>query len=237
MKRRESCARDVADCTPPPHRASAEQDAQKTRTRASFKIGHDYCPPVPQFPRIHRPLLVLLTAVLLFSACSSPASRKTAAPSLSLIAPARPIGDDVLPRWRTAFDEFGAALGPIEAPLIPSESADSPLPEITPAELAPALALLDRFVLAPGETLVLPSIHGPETPFPDHQPLRQIATLRTVQARLALAAGNLPEASALVRQNLAQARATLATEEGIIPMIHALSDHGGDPHLLNFYFS
>ena len=109
-----------------------------------------------------------------------------------------------------------------EEPLVAYESADSSPPPYAEARLAPALALLDRFALHPGETLVLPAIHGPETPFPDHHPLRLVASLRTVQARRALAGGDLPQALALVRQNLAQARATLTAEEGLLPLIHAM---------------
>jgi hypothetical protein len=84
-------------------------------------------------------------------------------------------------------------------------------------------ALAETCVLAPDEKLVFARIHGPETPFPDHQPLRQLAMARTILARFALAEHDLARAEYLVSANLAQARATFAAQEGLIPLIHAIS--------------
>ncbi len=179
-------------------------------------------------PALRPPLLVQLAAasLLLFcSGCSTAGSRASAERPPTLAAPARPSGTDALPRWRTSFEDLGRALSPLEktGSLGNFESADSPPPDIPDEALRPALALLEGLSLAPGETLVLPPVHGPETPFPDHQPLRQLASLRTVQARREIAAGNFSQAVALVRQNLAQARATLNAQEGLIPLIQATS--------------
>lgn len=179
---------------------------------------------VPAVPRLHpisRRLALVLPLAFLCTACTTPAPRADKAWIPALAAPERPEGADALPRWRAHFDEFQQALASIETPLFNIESADTPLPELPQAQLAPALAILARFTLEPGETLLLPPIHGPETPFPDHQPLRHIASLRTIQARRALETGSFTEALALVRLNLAQARATLVSEEGLIPLIHA----------------
>jgi len=174
-----------------------------------------------------RPLSIpALATLLLFSGC---ATRSPRAPHAdfrqppTLAAPARPAGVDALPRWRADFDRINAQVSRLEGedPLVAYESADARLPAIPDDEAKQALALVERFTLGPDETIVLPPIHGPETPFPDHQSLRQIATLRGVLARRALAAGDLPLALRLVRQNLAQARATLRAQEGIIPLIHA----------------
>jgi hypothetical protein len=160
---------------------------------------------------------------LFFSGCTTTVPRASVQKPPTIAAPARPIGVDVLPRWRASFEDITRALLPLEQEesLSAFESADSPLPPVSTEALTPALDLLGRFTLAPGDTLVLPPIHGPETPFPDHQPLRQVASLRTIQARRAIASGDLAQALNLVRQNLAQARATLSAQEGLIPLIHA----------------
>lgn len=181
---------------------------------------------MPHATLLPSPRVLLVLPLLLLGACASsptPPGADTAgsAPAPRLAAPDRPSGSDALPRWREHFDALGKALGKIDEPLITHESADSPPPPVTAEQLAPAVALLDRLSLATGETLILPTIHGPETPFPDHHPLRQIASVRTIRARLALAEGDLPAALALVRANLAQARATLRSQAGIVPLIHA----------------
>ncbi len=174
------------------------------------------------------------SALLLLGACASsptpplaatstPASSPApaAAPAPRIAAPERPAGSDALPRWREHFGELAATLADFDFNFIAHESADSELPPLTIEQLAPAVALLDRLTLAGGETLILPTLHGPETPFPDHHSLRQIASLRTIRARLALAENDLPTALSLVRANLAQARETLRSQAGIIPLIHA----------------
>ncbi len=184
---------------------------------------------MPHSPRLPRTtLLVALPAFLLLGACATsptpPPASPQAASAPRIAAPERPAGSDALPRWRDHFEAFAAALVGTDANLIALEAADTPLPaDFDATQLAPAVALLDRLTLATGETLILPTIHGPESPFPDHHSLRQIASVRTVRARLALAEGDFPTALALVRANLEQARATLRSQAGIIPLIHAVS--------------
>ncbi len=188
-------------------------------------------PPTPPPPRRSLPLLALS---VLLGACAGPSRPERPAPAENAItslpptptprlaAPARPAGTDALARWRPHFVALAEALSRIETPLVPHESADSPPPPLAPGELEPVRALLPHFQLAAGEALILPPVHGPETSFPDHYPLRQIASLRTIEARLALARGDLPQALAHARQNLAQARATFLAQEGILPLIHAV---------------
>jgi hypothetical protein len=184
-----------------------------------------------RFP-LHRRGFALALPVLLCAACVSSADRRDVAPAGATRAPAQaqastpgapesPAGADALARWREDFPALFDALGAIDFELGEHESADSPPPPRGHAALSAAAGLLPRFELKPGQDLVLPAIHGPETSFPDHHPLRQLAALRTVQARASLAAGDPGRALLLVRQNLAQARAVLRSQEGIIPLIHA----------------
>lgn len=176
--------------------------------------------PTPaRIARLTRPLL--LASLLLQGACTTPPRDRSTPPTPSLAAPPIPLGRDLLPAWRTRFGPLLDTLAELDQPLIPHEAADAPAPPIPPAAFAPALRTLAAFRLAPGDTLLLPRVHGPETPFPDHHPLRQLAALRTTLARLALADGDLATALDLVRQNLAQARATLRSQAAIIPLIHA----------------
>jgi hypothetical protein len=183
-------------------------------------------PPASRLP-LSRFLSASAVLLLLLGACATapippPGTKLLTAPAAPRIAaPDRPAGSDALPRWRQHFEAFSATISDIDLNFIAHESADSPLPDLTREQLAPAVALLDQLHLATGETLVLPTLHGPETPFPDHHSLRQIASVRTLRARLALAEDDLPTALSLVRANLAQARATLRSQAGIIPLIHA----------------
>ena len=137
-------------------------------------------------------------------------------------APSSPEGQDALPRWRGEFAALQAALSAAgDLNLFEFEAADAPLAGLDIATLAPAFALLPRFDLAPGETLHFDPVVGPETPFPDHQPLRHIAALRTLRVRVLLAEGQPAAALAVARQNLAHARAALSAQAGILPLIHA----------------
>lgn len=160
-------------------------------------------PPLPLRPR-----LGLALALFGLAACSTPPR-----------PPAPAAGTDALPRWRAGFEALATEDSPHD--LIATESADSAPPDFAPETVARFEKLLAPFTLAAGETLRLPRLNGPETPFPNHQPLRHLASLRTNLARAALAAGDRPRALALVEANLAQARATLREQAGLIPLIHA----------------
>lgn len=131
--------------------------------------------------------------------------------------------EDVLPRWREAYPRLHALTHAIEPPLIALESPTDPLPDLPDEWRTEAQKLARDLAITPADQLGLDPVHGPETPFPDHQPLRNIAALRAVLARLALADGDVAGAWHLVGQNLLQARATLRAQEGVIPLIHALA--------------
>lgn len=124
-------------------------------------------------------------------------------------------------RWREHLPALAAEISATEVNFIAHEAPHDPLPALPDAFLAAVAPLLSQLTLRPGEVLAFERIHGPETPFPDHQPLRQLAALRTVLARQAIAEGYTAAALALVGHNLAAARATLLAQEGIIPLIHA----------------
>lgn len=132
------------------------------------------------------------------------------------------VAANVLPLWREQFPRLEPVLDEIDFSLIGHESAQETLPTLAPAIVERMAALPAYFVLGPTDTLELDRIHGPESPFPDHQPLRNIASVRNHLARRAVAAGDTSEALRLVRQNLWQARATLRNQEGVIPLIHGV---------------
>lgn len=97
---------------------------------------------------------------------------------------------------------------------------DQPADDLTP--LLRALAVrIDALALAPGESLRFDSIHGPETPFPDHAVLAEISRQRLALVKLAWLDGDHTLAINRARQNLDFARAALDAQEGIIPLIAA----------------
>lgn len=134
-----------------------------------------------------------------------------------------PADTNALERWRTRFESLDAIdpalshrLTDLGSP-IGHETLDTDVTERL-RELAP---LIDTFTLRAGEVLLFPPIHGPETPFPDHAPLAQIARLRCALIKLAWLDGDAARARELARENLALARAVLTAQEGIIPVITA----------------
>lgn len=127
----------------------------------------------------------------------------------------------MLPRWRELLPELSAAVAAAEVDFFAAEWPEEPLPTLTPEVRARLGRVLDACTLGPGEMLAFDRIHGPETPFADHQPLRQLAAVRTTLTRIALAEGDIVRAEALAVAGLAQARAALTAQEGIIPLIHA----------------
>lgn len=169
-----------------------------------------------------RPFALVTRAALasVFVALAACATSPRPAPP-RLTAPERAPGADAFPRWDAKLADMALLAAQAPTPWSEYEAADSPLPESLADQLAPAFAKLGEFTLAPGETFVLPAIHGPETPFPHHQPLRHVASARTLRIRLALAAGDQATALRLARENLAQARVTMLAQEGMLPLIHA----------------
>lgn len=168
-------------------------------------------------------LLVLLAALWL------PAHAETPRPSpawrsLLLARTELPDSQNALTRWRPLFPHlFSEDPGIVEqlqhalSPLSDAPAPGSPLQ----AWIASLSQQLAELTLRPGESLQLPRLHGPETPFPDHQPLRQLTQLRIVAMKLAWRDGRADEALALARENLALSRTLLSTQEGIIPLIVA----------------
>lgn len=134
-----------------------------------------------------------------------------------LAAVASPLlAENALEQWRPLFAELQTIATPSEPPSpirnehLDTESIDA---------LRAAAPLVDRLVLQPDDVLRLPPIHGPETPFPDHAPLAQVARLRMALTKLAWNDGEPDKALRLAMQNLDLARAMLETQEGIIPVI------------------
>lgn len=171
---------------------------------------------VPALPRLAP--VALAPLLLLLAACAGPAVRPTA----EIPAAAAPDdAHDALPRLRAGLPALLALQASLDLHLVGHESPDEPLPPLPESFVRDARALLPALALGPGEHLAFLRIHGPETPFPDHQPLRQLAAVRTVLARQALETGDTADALALVRENLRLARAVMRGQEGIIPLINA----------------
>ncbi len=119
-------------------------------------------------------------------------------------------------QWRPLFGELQEIPAPAEPPSpIRNENLDTE----TLDALRTGAPLIDRFVLLTEDIFRLQPIHGPETPFPDHAPLAQIARLRMALIKLAWNDGDPDKALRLARQNLDLARAMLKAQEGIIPVI------------------
>lgn len=142
-------------------------------------------------------------------------------PACDFPAPPPPVGIDALVNWRHHFPRFLKAYVEVSEALPEFEAADAPVPAPAAEAWAEVTACFDLFRLGPGECLVFYPCHGPETPFPDHYPLRHIALARTVEARRLIARGEIAPALDLARQNLAQARATLRGQTGLLGLIHA----------------
>ncbi len=176
--------------------------------------------------RLNRPLRFVCTLGLLgLAGCVAPPTAPSSVSSASapLPPPTAVAVTDVLPRWRVFFPALNEALASLDFSVITAESAEAPLP-VLPVETRAALErVVNGCTLAAGEGFEFARIHGPETPFPEHQPLRMLAAARTVLARVAIAEGDFARAEDLVAQGLAQGRASLAAQEGILPLIHAVS--------------
>lgn len=136
--------------------------------------------------------------------------------------PAPPVGVDALARWREHLPAFSTAFAAAGDHLVELAAADSPAPPDAPEWMIVAEHLAD-FDLGPGECLVFQPCHGPETPFPDHTPLRSLALARAIETRRLIARDELAGALMQARQNLALARATLRGQTGLIALIHAMS--------------
>jgi hypothetical protein len=133
--------------------------------------------------------------------------------------------DNALVRWRPLYP----AIQPEDPSIIHGlADLDSPLtPAPTSANILAWLATVEPALLQtklhPEDRLQFPRIHGPETPFPDHQPLRQLAVARVVAMKTAWADARADDAIALALENLKLSRALLRTQEGLIPLLSTSS--------------
>lgn len=118
--------------------------------------------------------------------------------------------------WTPADPQLAEELTAMSSPV----SAASPGPGLL-AWLGNATDSIAQARLQPGEFIQLPRIHGPETPFPDHQPLRQLTTVRIALMKTAWLAGESTAALDLALENLALSRALLTSQEGIVPLLNA----------------
>lgn len=164
-------------------------------------------------------------ALLALGACSTPPAPPAATPAAAhqLAEPRTPAGINVLPAWRDHFEKDSGLFEGIDSELFASEAADTALPPLPPATRARLDALVEACTLKNGETIVFNRIHGPETPFPDHQPLRMIAAARTALVRTAAAENDFARAESLAMAGLAHARTTMESQAGLLPLIHALA--------------
>ncbi len=126
----------------------------------------------------------------------------------------QPLFPQLFPEDPATRDQLQVLSSPLENP---PDDADSAL-KVWLACVAPALT---EFTLRENETLQLPALRGPETPFPDHQPLRQLATVRTAALKRAWRDQRHDDALALAVENLASARVLLSSQEGLIPLLNA----------------
>lgn len=131
--------------------------------------------------------------------------------------------DNALVRWRPELP----ALFPEDATLsrslseLASPLADPPKSGPLNPWLAAHAPGLSALVLRKGECFQFPQLLGPETPLPDHQPLRQLALVRVAAMKVAWMAGHRDEALTLALENLALSRTLLSAQEGLLPLIAA----------------
>lgn len=154
------------------------------------------------------------------------AETPSAAPWRELLLPRTELAGsaNALTRWRPELPALFPPDTRIIGQLVHDSSplADTPDDdEALQAWLAPLLPRLSVFTLHPGESFQAPALFGPETPFPDHQPLRQLAQVRLAALKTHWRAHRREEALALAVDNLALARALLSTQEGLVPLLHA----------------
>ncbi|AHF91974.1 hypothetical protein OPIT5_18850 [Opitutaceae bacterium TAV5] len=173
-----------------------------------------------------RPVAGLLVTVLISLVpvlCPALRAAETVPDDMALPRAEVPDAQNALVRWRAHFPALQPGNDGISGLLIDH------LSPLRPAVADPdALLWLDgvrpiigELGLRDGEVLQLPRIEGPDTPFPDHAPLYQVAVIRANLARRAWAAGDRPGALKLARENLDFARAFLRAQEGVIAMIKA----------------
>lgn len=165
-------------------------------------------------------LVLFLTGAL----APCPVLAEPPAPWRQLLLPRTELAeaDNALPRWRPLLPSLFPSDPTLSEALVDLSSplTTAPGPGMR-AWLATVQPVLSQTTFRTGEHLQLPPLRGPETPFPDHNPLRQLAVVRVVALKAAWADGHRDEALALALHNLALSRELLASQEGLIPLLNA----------------
>lgn len=126
----------------------------------------------------------------------------------------RPLWSRLVPENSHLVEQLQATASPVGDPAAVNDVALGAWLE----SIEPTLADL---VIRDGEALQLTESHGPETPFPDHQPLRRLALVRLASLKVAWLDGRPDHAVQLALENLALARAMLVAQEGLVPLIQS----------------
>jgi len=131
--------------------------------------------------------------------------------------------DNALARWRSYYPAFQSEdheladnLSTFSSPLSAAPTGPRIRDWLVTVETA-----LGQTTLSKDDRLQFPRIHGPETPFPDHQPLRQLAVARVIAMKAAWADTRRDDAVALALENLNFSRELLRSQEGLIPLLSA----------------
>jgi len=169
----------------------------------------------------------LLWLLCLITSGGARADDSVVTPWRDVLLPRVEIGAEAnaLTRWRPLF----LGLFPDDVALrehlleftYPLENVPSATSSALGAWLNSIDPVLSALVVRENEALQLPAWNGPETPFPDHQPLRQLALVRTVALKAAWFHQRHDEALTLALESLALSRALLRAQEGLVPLINA----------------
>lgn len=133
---------------------------------------------------------------------------------------------NALTRWRPLYSRLYPDDLAVREQL---QALSSPLRDFTESDDGHALRdwlgsltpLLSEFSFRENEVIQFPPLVGPETPFPDHQPLWQLTLVRTAALKAAWLKQRRDDAVALALENLALSSALLRAQEGLVPLINA----------------
>jgi hypothetical protein len=136
-----------------------------------------------------------------------------------------PLEHNALARWRPLFPKLTPPNPEITDHLqtLSSPQVDriDPVDRFLQEWMASVSADISEFCVRQGEQFQFPPLHGPETSFPDHQPLRRLALIRLAALKAAWLDGRHEDAVQLALDNLALARVMLSAQEGLIPLIQS----------------
>lgn len=172
------------------------------------------------------PLLALMVCLLAAAGCAHRVAESSVPWRLRLLPRTEiPAGANALERWRPLFPrlfpERLAVIEQLQEQSLPLEDPSTRSIAELKTWLAPLEPVLAELTLRENERFQLPVLIGPETPFPDHQPLLQLATVRLAWLKVAWTDGRRDEALAAAVENLRLARAFLNAQEGLVPLIQA----------------